>query len=240
MHGYAIGRALSRGPLRKPYHKAYAACYGGLKAMFTLVCRPIFGVRRVGALPDMPETGVILCPNHASYLDPLFVQLVTPRRVTFVMTNDFYRKPWGRWFFRLVDAIPVGGWRLSRAGMRRAVAHLRRGQTVVIFPEGRLSRDGRLGKPKRGISRVAQRSGALVYPVAILGSDRAWPAGAKRPGFARVRVRFGEPLRYEGEADPETQQAFADEVQRRIAAEHAWIAEHAATPIDRPRAPTTG
>jgi 1-acyl-sn-glycerol-3-phosphate acyltransferase len=187
----------------------------------------------------MPDEGVIICPNHASYLDPLFVQLVIPRRVTFVMTNDFYRKPWGRWFFKLVDAIPVGGWRLSRAGMRRAVAHVKCGRSVVIFPEGRLSRNGKLGNAKRGIARVAGRSGATVYPVAILGSARAWPPGSSRPGVAKVRLKFGKPLRFDGNPDPDAQQAFADEVMRRIATEHAWLREHAPTALDARPAPTT-
>ena len=75
---------------------------------------------------------MIFCANHASYLDPAFVQIVIRRRVTFVMTNDFYRLPWGRWFFDLVGAIPVGGARLSRTGVRRTIAHVKRGHSVVV------------------------------------------------------------------------------------------------------------
>jgi 1-acyl-sn-glycerol-3-phosphate acyltransferase len=160
---------------------------------------------------------VILCPNHQSYLDPAFVQLVVRPRLTFVMTNDFYSVRGASWFFRLVGAIPVGAGRLSWGGMRRAAALLRLGRTLVLFPEGRLSVDGRLGRGQRGVAVVARRGRAPVIPVAIEGSLRAWPRGARWLRRSDVRVAFGAPLRFEGPADRPTEQAFVDEVLARIA-----------------------
>ena len=191
----------------------YELGYQALKCGVGFICRPMWKVRRVGRRAHLPATGVIVCPNHASYLDPAFVQLVVRRRLTFVMTDDFYRSRWGSWFYKLVGAVPVGRGRMARQGLRRAMALVRCGHAVVLFPEGRLSQDGHVHAPQRGVGTLARRTGAPVVPVAIVGSLHAWKKGHRLPGLANVRVAFGAPMRY-GE----------DERGGRRAAEHAFAA----------------
>ena len=194
----ALRRRLNRpGPLGRAWRIAYEAGYTALKTMVMLSTSPMFRVRRVGRRARVPrDQRIVLCPNHESYLDPAFVQMVMRRRVTFVMTNDFYAWKPMRWFFALVGAIPVDAGRLARRGLRRAIATVKRGQAVGLFPEGRLSRDGRRGSGQRGVAILARRTGAWIVPVGIVGARRAWPAGAKHPRAARVRVAFGPPMRW--------------------------------------------
>jgi len=185
---------------------------------------------------------VLVCPNHASYLDPAFVQLLVRRRLTFVMTTEFYEKPWGRWFFRLVGAVPVGSGRQSLAAIRRASALVRRGHAVVVFPEGRLSRDGSVGRMQRGVSIIARRTGAPVYPAGIVGSFAAWPHGARRPVRCHVRVAFGAPLRWSappGMPVREAEEQYAGRLRARICALVAAIAPQCPLPT-RGRTPTKG
>ena len=215
------------------WRPAYEFGYACLRAITALVFGPIFRVHTVGAPPRLPRGGVILCPNHASYLDPAFVQLCLARRVTFVMTNDFYANRWGRWFFQLVGAVPVGRGRLARRGLRRAIALLRRGHAVVVFPEGRLSRDGTMHHAQRGVAIMARRARAPIFPVAIAGSMRAWRRGACRPRRANVRVAFApRPMRWSGEPGRGAQQAFADAVMRSIEALYAKLLDRAPHPLD--------
>lgn len=143
----------------------------------------------VGPLPKLPSGGFIVCSNHAGYLDPVFIQLVLRRRVRFLMTNDFYRRRWGRWFFRLVGAIPVGSGRLSHEGIQRAAALLQAGYAVGIFPEGRLSTDGALGPGHRGVAVLAQSAGTPLLPLGLVGNREAWPKG-ERPHRSHVRASF--------------------------------------------------
>ncbi len=221
----------------RAYRIAYEFVYRCMKGVVTMLSGPLFRVRRVGHRKRLPPGGIIICANHASYLDPPFLQLVVRRRLVFVMTNDFYKRRVGRWFFKLVDAVPIGSGKLARSGLKRAIAHVKRGQAVGIFPEGRLSRDGRPNKAQRGIAIVARRTGATIYPAGIAGSMRAWRHGAKRPRRAHVRVKFGDPVRWDdGPWTPSRsdEQAFADMLlQRSLELKH-WIEENAPSPFDEP------
>lgn len=199
-------------PFARAWRRLYEVIYRGIEGFARLLFRPLFRVRRVGAARALPTSGLLLCPNHQSYLDPALVQLVVRRHLTFVMTNDFYAVPLARGFFRLVGAIPVARGRLAFSAMRRAAALLRLGRTVVVFPEGRLSLDGSMHRFQRGIGYLARRGRAPVVPVAIDGSMRAWPRGARWLRRSDVRIAFGTPMRYEGPASRERDQGFADAV----------------------------
>ena len=228
------------GLLRRFWRPAYEAGYQCLKGGVTFVLGPIYRVRRVGPRPTLPKGGVVLCPNHASYLDPAFVQIVLRRRLTFVMTDDFYQSPWGRWFFRLVGAVPVGRGRLARKGLQRAIAHVKRGHAIVVFPEGRLTRDGHLGRGQRGIGVLARRTGAPIIPVGIVGAIHAWSRGSRRPGHASVRVAFGTSMTWtapDGLSQREAEQAFADRLMGEVAAVKSWAQVKAPRKGDLPAFP---
>jgi len=205
-------------PFGRAWRRLYEVCYGGLEGFASLVLRPLFRVRHVGRVPTLPRGGLLLCPNHQSYLDPAFVQLVVSRRVTFVMTNDFYAVRSANWFFRLVSALPVGAGRQAFTSVRRACALLRLGAVLVVFPEGKLSTDGELQRAQRGVSVLARRGRAPVIPVAIDGSRRAWGKGSRGPRPADVRLALGQALWWPGgPGGRDADQAFADRVMQSIA-----------------------
>ena len=82
--------------------------------------------------------------------------------------------------------------------MRHLGTLLGQGSSVLIFPEGRRRETGRIDAFQPGVGMLASRMQAPVVPVRIDGVDRVLPVGARwaRPG--RVRVAFGEPLRFDG------------------------------------------
>lgn len=215
-----VRRFLNRpGIIQKIWLPCYEFGYACLRAAVAMFCAPFFRQRRIGRDPGYDAGGVIYCPNHESYFDPAFVQLSIKRRVTFVMTNDFYKRALGRWFFLLVGAIPVNGGRLAKTGLRRATALVKAGHAVVIFPEGRLSRDGTRSRGQRGVAILARRSGAPVVPVGIVGSRKAWGYGARMPSRTHVRVAFADEMRWPADkTDPtrEEERAFAGELMENI------------------------
>ena len=65
---------------------------------------------------------------------------------------------------------------------------------MLIFPEGTRIRPGSLGKPKRGVGRLALETGAPVVPVAVIGTEAVRRGWRIRPH--KVRIRAGRPLRF--------------------------------------------
>jgi 1-acyl-sn-glycerol-3-phosphate acyltransferase len=209
---------------KRVWYVLYTWGYQALRGGTYLLFRPLFRVRRIGPMPRLPKGGFVVCANHGSYLDPAFVQMVVPRRVVFMMTSTWYRKPSVRWFFGLVAAIPIDAGRLAHQGLRRGIDLLRRGRIVAIFPEGRLSRDGVVAPFQRGMAIMARMAGVPVVPLGIAGNMQAWPAGARRPRRADVRLVFGPAILWSqvgAEHDRDDEDAFAERVRAAVVAAKA-------------------
>ena len=80
----------------------------------------------------------------------------------------------------------------------RAADRISAGASVVIFPEGTRSRDGKLSEFKSAGLSLAIKSGAQVIPVAIKGLNSALPPGGKRFSPGPVVMSFGQPIPTEG------------------------------------------
>lgn len=150
----------------------------------------------------VPRHGpVILAANHLSVVDSFLIPLVSPRPVAFLAKEEYFTRPGLRG--RLLRttllgvgaiAVPRGAHRAAQASLETALAVLRDGQAFGIHPEGSRSRDGRLYRGRTGVAWLALASGAPVVPVAVVGTERIQPIGARLPRPGRVTVRFGAPL----------------------------------------------
>ncbi|MEV0001816.1 lysophospholipid acyltransferase family protein [Micromonospora sp. NPDC050980] len=153
---------------------------------------------------NVPRHGpVILAANHLSFLDSVVIPLLAPRPVAFLAKDEYFRQPGLKgWLTRTcltgIDAVPVrrGGHRSAQESLRVALDILAAGGAFGIHPEGSRSRDGRLYRGRTGVAWLALASGAPVVPVAVLGTDRIQPVGARLPRPGRITVRFGPPLRF--------------------------------------------
>jgi 1-acyl-sn-glycerol-3-phosphate acyltransferase len=86
------------------------------------------------------------------------------------------------------------------SAVKEAVRRLRRGELMVIFPEGSRYSNDKVNV-KRGVDFMARMSAAAVVPALIEGSERALPAGSCFIRPAKINVRFGEPRRADGSMD---------------------------------------
>jgi 1-acyl-sn-glycerol-3-phosphate acyltransferase len=150
----------------------------------------------IARMPAVPPGPVIFASNHESALDIWVLFKCLPRGFRFVAKQELFRIPIFGWYLALGGHVPVD--RSNRAhavaSLRRAGATVRAGTSLVVFPEGTRSRDGRIQPFKKGPFVVATEAGVPVIPVAISGSGRITPSKviAVHPG--RIRVAAGDPV----------------------------------------------
>ena len=166
---------------------------------FTLA--PIFYRVAASGVDRLPAGGFLLLPNHITWVDAILLSLACPRPIRFIIDEGVYRNPILNPMLRAVSCIPITG-RKARDGMREAVARIRAGEIVCLFPEGELSRTGSLLRLRRGYEIIARQAEAPVVPVwlgQLWGSIFSYEGGrffTKWPKSIpyQVRVAFGEPL----------------------------------------------
>lgn len=147
-------------------------------------------VGRISAIDaeHVPRTGpVIIASNHIAYLDPPALGCVAIRPVVYMAKKQLFEIPLLRLFIKPLGAFPVDRSRGDVAAMKAALAVLRTGACLGIFPEGTRTGNGPV-PPQVGVAWLAAMSGATVVPAFVSGT-----AEARR--FARITVVFGEPMR---------------------------------------------
>ena len=166
-----------------------------------VLVRTMYRLRLHGIEKNVPDEGAaLLVCNHVSYMDALILAASVPRPVRFVMYYRIFQIPVMSWIFRTAKAIPIAGARENPELMQRAFdeidAALADGQIVGIFPEGALTRDGRIAPFKSGVEKVLERAGdsgrpVPVIPMALKGMwTSMWSHRDGRMARMRVPRRF--------------------------------------------------
>jgi 1-acyl-sn-glycerol-3-phosphate acyltransferase len=170
-----------------------------LRPLFFLLFRPT-----VTGRSNVPPTGpVILASNHLSFIDSIAIPLMAPRRVAYLAKAEYWRgsgiSGWvSRTLFTALGALPVEreASRAAQAALDTAMGVLQAGGAFGIYPEGTRSRDGRLARGKTGVAWLALTADCPVVPVAVHGTDKVQPIGARWPRPHKISVTFGEPLTF--------------------------------------------
>jgi 1-acyl-sn-glycerol-3-phosphate acyltransferase len=181
------------------------------------------------------EGGVILAANHKSFLDPFVIGLCVRRPVYFVAKRELFDRRWQGWLLNALGAFPVRRGESDEESMETAKEIVRRGDVVVIFPEGtRIRNADELGSPKRGVGRLALETGAPVVPIAVTGTERARRGWRIRP--VKVRVRFGPALRYPSveTASPRLAARVTERIWPCVELQWRWLRglDHTARPVE--------
>ena len=162
--------------------------------------------------------GTIISPNHTSYLDIVLVACALPRRfrkkIYVQGTADF---SFLRFVFPLIPVIWVDEHNTIDV-LKKSSDMLRQGKSLIIFPEGGRSADGRMMDFRTGAAYLAKQLGRTITPVAINGAFDVWPKNKKFPRFdrsLRVDVTAGEAV-VPGEY--KDQESMTAEVKKRIRA----------------------
>jgi 1-acyl-sn-glycerol-3-phosphate acyltransferase len=164
----------------------------------------------------------IFVANHSSHLDAPLILAALPQRLRLQLrvaaaADYFFTKPW----LAMLVTVLLNAFPITRKGvgcgnsLATSVQLLRQGHSLLLFPEGTRSRDGRLQPFKSGVARLALAEKVRIVPVWIEGAHAAFPKGASWPRRHRVTVRFGLPITC---ASTDTPSAVTAEIERRMRA----------------------
>lgn len=143
----------------------------------------------------MPDGAVILAPaGHRSNLDTPFIGAATPRRLSYMAKSSLFKSPFWTRILTAIGGFPTERDRVDRRALRCAREVLRRGEALVVFPEGERKSGPRVQPLFDGPVWLSVMTGAPILPVGIGGSEHAMPKGTLLPRFRKVRFIFGEPI----------------------------------------------
>ena len=173
--------------MKEPTSKFFVFAHG----LMRLVCG-ILHPTTVEGMENVPESGALLCPNHASNWDPVLLGIALPvnYRLFAMGKSELFKYKPVAWVMRHLGAFPVNRGGSDINAVKTAIEVIKRGDNLLVFPEGTVIRDGighAYGLPahaKSGVAVIGVRTGATLIPVFVDGPKK---------NFCRTRIVFGKP-----------------------------------------------
>ncbi len=165
--------------------------------------------------------GVMIAANHESFLDPPFIGISFDSSITYLARKTLF-KGFFKWLYTQWDAVPVDQERPDMTSLKQIVKRLRSGETVLLFPEGARTLDGKLGPAQPGVGLIAVKSQATIQPVRIFGAREALPRGSGKMKMSQVTVVIGDAFSLSAEElkqykGKEGYQALSDRIMGEVA-----------------------
>ncbi len=162
--------------------------YRFVQTLVFVFYRIVFRVE-IDGLENLPaEGGVVIAPNHASFLDPPLIGCIIPREMTYFAKKELFSVPFVSWFISYANSIPVDRGGYSAGALREFVRRLKGGMVSIIFPEGTRTKTGEFLEPKQGVGMAAVMADVPILPTWIEGSYKA------KPFRTKIRVHFMPPV----------------------------------------------
>ena len=136
-------------------------------------------------IPD--KEAVIYTSNHRSNADPPLVGAGAKGKFAFMAKEELFKNPLFAALIRALGAFPVSRGKGDMTVIDTAVERLKSGRSLVIFPEGTRSKDGKVHRGKTGAALIAARSGCRIIPVGVV-------FGEKLKFRCRITVKYGKPI----------------------------------------------
>jgi long-chain acyl-CoA synthetase len=199
------------------------------KNIFLFVFR-LFWLFRIEGKENLPRQGpYLICPNHASFLDGLFIFCSLPFRramnTYFLGYQKIFEHPLLSWINKDARLLSVDTSVHLTEAMQVVSFVLSRLKIVCVFPEGIRSIDANIKEFKKGVGILIKELDIPVIPVYIKGSHQSWPRGTRLPRFYPIKVIFGKPVtlkelingaKERGEASPDSYESIARQLREEV------------------------
>ncbi|HWY69674.1 MAG TPA: lysophospholipid acyltransferase family protein, partial [Terriglobales bacterium] len=178
---------------------------------------------RITGLEQVPQNGsFIFSPNHQSFMDAPLIMSYLPfrifRKMFYVGTSEIFGTGIRRHIARSMKLVPIDPDANLVPAMRAGAYGLRRGEALVLYPEGERSITGEPKAFKKGAAILATHVQVPIVPVAIDGFEKAWGRGKGIRLFQTLQVRIGSPIEPPavGGASEKTYESLTTELRQRV------------------------
>lgn len=175
-----------------------------LRFLLKIYCHLLYKVEIKGQENIPHDQSHILCSNHVTLIDWIFVASISPKPPCFVIGSAYYFHPKYFKFLKFVRAIPIASKKSDKKLYDKAFKIIQyaidNGETLAIFPEGKITLDGKVAPFKRGLEKIINDAPIPVIPVSISGLWPSWFSKNFRGTFRgfpfriKVSIFIGKPI----------------------------------------------
>jgi len=142
--------------------------------------------------------GHIYVSNHLSYLDILVLLATIPDNIRMVYRSEISKIPVFGWAMLACGFISIDRTNIKSAirSLEKGAKKIKKGISILIFPEGTRSPDGKTGEFKRGMFLLAEQSGADIIPVSISGTYELLKRDTYKVKSGKVNIVIGKPMKF--------------------------------------------
>jgi len=162
----------------------------------------------------------LIMANHASYADIPALFRALPFYLHFIAKMELKKVPFLGWYMGLSGMIFIDRQNKvkSKQSIDAAAELIKKGKSVVIYPEGTTSQDGKIHRFKKGGLHLALASESVILPVRIKGTFKAWPNNSNfKLRGGKIDVFIGNPIPFEDYKNRDHDE-FIDEVREEVIA----------------------
>lgn len=191
--------------------------YNILVVILKILFIPLFRINIEG-LENIDENDkIIVCANHKSLLDPIFLAIALPRDLYFMAKKELFDVPILKSALKSLGAFPVDRFGRDLKALRYSVSLLKDSKTLGIFPEGTRVDESKRENVKDGVAFIAIKSDADIVPVEIVSSYKP---------FKKTNILVKQPIRvndFKSMQNKDAMKLMTDKVYEKIYENHTII-----------------
>ena len=177
-------------------------CRPFLHVITRLFLRYYNNLEVIGRENILDNQACIITPNHSSHLDApiVFASLPFPRinhTYTLAAKDYFFNRWFVSFFARLIaNVIPVDRTGIETRGLILCMSKIRKGNSILLFPEGTRSQNGRINQFKKGAILLSKKAHLPIIPAYIRGSFESLPKSRYVPKRKKISLYLDRPVQY--------------------------------------------
>lgn len=156
-----------------------------VKGFANIMCHIIYRFDVKGLENILKEGAAIICANHIHLLDSVTIVIHIKRMIYIMVKKELMKSKIGYWFFDKLGCFAVDRGKGDVKAIEDAEGHVKDGDLLMIFPEGKRNGMAKGIKMKKGAAMVALQTKTPIIPVGISGSFKL---------FTKVKIRIGKPM----------------------------------------------